>query len=65
MSRISNDNVRQGSKIVSGDDNIHSSSCVAGENVKNLSLYVNFILQCNNYNGISKRIMGCNAFILA
>jgi hypothetical protein len=37
MSQISNDNVRQGSKIVSGDDNIHLSSCVVGEKVRNLS----------------------------
>jgi hypothetical protein len=30
-SQISNDNVRPSSKIVSDDDNIHSSSCVAGK----------------------------------
>jgi len=37
MNQISNDNVRQGSKIVSGDDNIHLSLCVVGEKVRNLS----------------------------
>jgi hypothetical protein len=62
-SRIGNDNVCQGSKIVSSDDNIHSSSCVAGEKVKNLSLYMSFILQCNSCIGISKRIMGWSALI--
>jgi hypothetical protein len=37
---IHNDNVCQGTKIVSSDDNIHSFSCVAGKKVKNLSLYM-------------------------
>jgi hypothetical protein len=44
MSRINNDNVHQGSKIVFGDDNIHSFSCMAGEKVGNLFLYVNSIV---------------------
>jgi hypothetical protein len=43
MSRIDNDNVRQGTKTVSNDDNIHSSLCVVGENVRNLSLYMSSI----------------------
>jgi hypothetical protein len=61
MNRINNDNVCQGSKIVFGDDNIHSSSCVMAKQMKNLSLYVGFTLRCNNYNNISKYIMGYNA----
>ncbi len=60
MSQISNDNIRQGSKIVFGDDNIHSSSCVVGEKVKNLFVYMNSTLQCNKYNSISKCIMSKN-----
>jgi len=30
MSRIDNDNIRQSSKTIYGDDNIHLSSCVVG-----------------------------------
>jgi hypothetical protein len=41
-SLINNDNVRQGSKIIYDDDNIHLSSCVAREKVRNLSLYMGF-----------------------
>jgi hypothetical protein len=40
----SNDNICQGLKIVYGDDNIHSSLCMVGEKVGNLSLCVNSIL---------------------
>jgi hypothetical protein len=57
MSRIGNDNIHQGLKIVSSDDNIHSSMCVAGEKVRNFSLCISSTLQCDNYNGILKRIM--------
>jgi hypothetical protein len=64
-SRINNDNVRQGLKISSNDDNIHSSMYMAGEKVGNLSLYVNYTFQCNSYNGISKHIMGYSAYGLA
>jgi hypothetical protein len=39
-SRINNNNVRPSSKTISGNDNIHSSLCVAGEKVGNLFLYV-------------------------
>jgi hypothetical protein len=38
------DNVYQGSKIVFGDDNIHSSSCVVAKKMKSLSLYMGFTL---------------------
>jgi hypothetical protein len=31
MSQIGNDNVHQGSKTISSDDNIRLSSCVVGE----------------------------------
>lgn len=65
MSQIGNDNIHRGSKIVFGDDNIHSSSCVAGGKAKNLFLYVSSTFQCDNYNGILKCIMGCNVLILA
>jgi hypothetical protein len=44
MSWIHNDHVHQGSKTISGDDNIHSFLCMAGEKVGNLFLYVNSIL---------------------
>jgi hypothetical protein len=60
---IGNDNVYQGLKIVSNDDNIHSSSCVARKKVKNLFLYVGSTFQCNSCNGMSKRIMGHSALI--
>jgi hypothetical protein len=30
MSRIDNDNIRQSSKTIYGDDNIHLSLCVVG-----------------------------------
>ncbi len=39
-SRIGNDNVRQSSKSIFGDDNIHSFLCVVGEKMRNLFLYV-------------------------
>jgi hypothetical protein len=65
LHHINNDNVHQGSKIVFGDDNIHSFPCMAGEKVGNLSLYMNSILQHNSCNVISKRIMDCNAFTFA
>jgi hypothetical protein len=61
MSRINNDNVYQCSKIVFGDDNIHSCPCVAREKVRNLSLYMNSTLQCDSCNGILKRIISCSA----
>jgi hypothetical protein len=65
MNRINNDNVRQGSKMVFGNDNIHSFPCMVREKAGNFFLYVSSILQCNSCNGISKHIMGCNVFILA
>jgi hypothetical protein len=43
MSWIDNENIHQASKTIFGDDNIHSSLCVVGEKVGNLSLYVSFI----------------------
>ncbi len=60
MSQISNDNICQGTKIVSSDDNIHLFSCVGGEKVRNLSLYVSSTLQCDSCNSISKHIMNYN-----
>jgi len=65
MNQINNDNIRQGSKIVYGNDNIHSFMCMAGEKVGNLFLYMNSFLQHDSCNGISKRIMDCNAFTFA
>jgi hypothetical protein len=44
ISWIGNDNVHQGSKTISGANNIHSSLFVVGEKVSNFSLYVNSIL---------------------
>jgi hypothetical protein len=49
-------------KTISGDENIHLFSCVAGEKVKNLFLYVSLIFRHNSCNGILKRIMGYNVF---
>ncbi len=43
-SRINNDNIHQGPKTISSDDNIHSSPCMVGENVGNLFLYVSSTL---------------------
>ncbi len=42
-SRIGNDNICQGTKIVSSDDNIHSSLCVAGKRWKP-SLYTSDVI---------------------
>ncbi len=63
--QISNDNICQGLKVVFGDDNIRLSSCVVGEKVRNQFLYVSSTFRCDSCNGISKRIMGYNAHILA
>ncbi len=63
ITQIDNDNIGQGSKTIFGDDNVHSSSCVAAEKVKTLFLYMNSTLQCDSCNGISKHIMGYNVFI--
>lgn len=43
MSWIGNGNIQQSSKINFGNDNVHSS-CMVGEKVKNLFLYVSCIL---------------------
>ncbi len=64
INQIGNDNVCQGSKIIFGDDNIHSSSCVVGEKVINLFLYMSSTFRCASCNGISKCIMGCSAIVL-
>jgi hypothetical protein len=55
---IGSDNVRQGSKTIFGDENIYLSSCVVGEKVRNLSLYVGSTFQYDCCNSISKCIMG-------
>jgi hypothetical protein len=36
-------------KIVFNDDNSHSSLCAVGEKLKNLSLYMSSILQCDSW----------------
>jgi hypothetical protein len=59
-SRIDNDNICQSPKTIYVDDNIHPSPCMMGENVGNLSVYVNSTLWSNRCNGILKRIMGYN-----
>jgi hypothetical protein len=63
--KISNDNVHQGLKANSSDENIYSFLCMVGKKVGNLFLYVGSIFQRNSCNGISKRIMGCNVLIPA
>jgi hypothetical protein len=60
-SQIGSDNIYPGLKTIFNDDNIHLSSCMVGEKVGSLSLYVSSTLQCESYNNISKRIMSCNA----
>jgi hypothetical protein len=60
MNQISNDNIHQGSKIVSSDEIIHSSPCMAAEKVGNFYLYVSSTFQCNSCTVISKCIMGYN-----
>jgi hypothetical protein len=44
-SQISNDNIRQGPKIISSDDYIHSSPFMAKEKMGNLFLYVSSTFQ--------------------
>jgi hypothetical protein len=63
--RINNDNIHPSSKIVFDDDNIHSSSCVAGEKVRNLFLYMGSTFRCISCKGILKCIMGYSAFTSA
>jgi len=58
--QISNDNIHQGPKIVSSDDNIHSSLFMAKEKMGNLSLYVSSTFQHHSYNDILKRTMSYN-----
>jgi hypothetical protein len=59
---IGNDNIRKGLETIYGDNNIHSSPCMAREKVGNLSLYMNSILQHDSYNSISKYILDYSAF---
>jgi hypothetical protein len=63
-SQIGYDNVCWDSKTISSDDNIHLSSCVAREKMRNLALYMGFIFYCDSCNSVSKHIMECNALIL-
>jgi len=65
MSRIDNDNVRQGLKIVSSDNNIHPFPNMVGKKVGNLFLYVSSILRRDICNNILKHIMGYNVLTLA
>ncbi len=65
MSWINNENICQGLKKFFGENNIHSFLCVVREKQKNFFLYVSSIFQCDDYNDISKHIMGCNALTLA
>jgi hypothetical protein len=65
MSRIDNDNVFQGLKIVFGDNNIHLFPSMAREKVGNLFLYVSSTFWHNIYNDILKHIMGCSVLTLA
>ncbi len=60
---IGYDNGCRDSKTIFGDDNVHLSSCVAREKMRNLALYMGFILYCDSCNSISKHIMECNALI--
>jgi len=53
--------ILQGPKILSDDDNIHSSLFMAREKMENLFLYMSSILQHNSCNDILKSIMGCSA----
>jgi len=62
---VNNDNVHQALEIIYGDKDIHSSSGVAKEKVKNPLLNMCYTFQSNNYDNILKCIAGCCTFILA
>jgi hypothetical protein len=59
---VNNDNIHQSSKIVSGDKDIHLSLGVAREKVGDLHLNMCSTFQSNNYNNISKCVMGYHMF---
>jgi len=62
---VNNDDVHQVLEVVYGDKDIHSSSGVAKEKVKNPLLNMCSTFQSNNYDNILKCIAGCCMFILA
>jgi hypothetical protein len=64
VSQVNNDDVYQGPEIIFGDKDIHLLSGVVKEKVGDLPLNMCSTLQNNNYNSISKCVMGCYAFIL-
>jgi hypothetical protein len=65
VNQVSNDDVYQVPKVISGDKNIHLLSGSVKENVGDLPLNMCFTLQNNNYNSIPKCIMGCSTFTFA
>ncbi len=62
---VSNDNVHQSMKTISGDKNIHLSSNVAKEKVGDLPLNMCSTFQNNSCNNIQKCVVDCYMFILA
>jgi hypothetical protein len=62
---VNNDNVHQVLEVVYGDKDIHSSSGVAKEKVKNPFLNMCCTFQNNNYDNILKCVVGCYTFIFA
>ncbi len=58
VSWFNNDNIHQGSEVLSGDKDIHSSSSVANEKVGDLLLNMCSIFRSNSYDNISKYIVG-------
>ncbi len=61
--QINNDKVHQSTEIVVGNKNIHSLSNVVRKKVKDLFLNMCFVFQNNNYNNISKCVVGCYTLI--
>jgi hypothetical protein len=58
VSWISNNDIHQGSRVISGDKDIHSSLVVAREKMKDLYLNMCSILQNNSWNNILKHVVG-------
>jgi hypothetical protein len=64
-SQVNNDDVYQGSKVISSDKDIHLLSSVVKEKVGDLPLNMCSTLQNNNCDSILKYIVGCYMVILA
>jgi hypothetical protein len=63
-SRVSNDDIHQGPKVVSSDKDIHSLSSVAREKVGARPLNMCSTFQSNSYDSILKCMVGYYMFTL-